>query len=874
MKSLTLCLLAALGAPVAFGAVGELNVADGTIESPDGLFIGRDFTVVDGFKLELLHVATPDQGQWVALDWDDQGRLLVPAYNSDRLARLTIPNVGSTDPVRVEMITTTQVGAAEGILNAFGGIYLNANRSQTMRSGMYKITDSNGDGVYDTTSVIRNRQGSGDHGTHTLQLTPDGQMITMISGNATNPTVWTRSRVPQIWGEDNLVMRMDLSPPGFHRAPEAHLDNFSPDGSIVELWSMGMRNPVSHAYNKDGELFVYDADEEPNMGFTVGYRPTPIIHAISGSDAGWRSGSKVHPYWRFDFHAPIGDVGSGSPVGSAFGTGTKFPAQYQDAFFIADWSFGNLWATFITPNGSSYSAEAMPFVSGRPFAVSGIIPNPRDGSLIVMTTGTQLYRVTYVGNESTAATQPDSMHKPFRDIRHSLEAFHGAANPRAVEAAWPHLSNPDRAIRYAARTALEWQPVASWRERALAEPDARRAIAAIASLARVSARDDYHTAPNSGQVRDKALQTRMLAALNRIDWNRLTYQDRLDLVRAYQLTMIRLGMPEPAAARDVIARLDPQVPFGQMELDRELAEVLVYLQAPSAATKVMALLRNDSSAPYYGIKEWINPQQRQRQDRGDVTGPNIGVPQAMLARQDHEIFYAQLLRTLTSGWTPELRREYLTFFTTNPTNYFGSMNGLRNIHADAIAMVPESERAGLQDLIGAELPAGRGRGLPGSAAANAAAAGGGRGRGGLAGTPGFALEPVQLYQAPGGSNRAFNDVEVTALTRFDERVRAQILAQSEAAEALVAASLAVPANPATISARVQALGAAELALANARADNFRLLRAEISFSPEQLAVLPTAMNVRGGRGTMFNAAAAAAPAAPARGGLPAGRGGD
>ena len=197
----------------------------------------------------------------------------------------------------------------------------------------------------------------------------------------------------------------------------------SADGTDVELWAMGMRNPVSHAFNKDGEMFVYDADEEPNMGFTVGYRPTNVLHVISGADAGWRSGAKVHPFYYFDNFGTIAQVGSGSPVGSGFGTKAKFPARYQDAFYIDDWSFGNLWAVMLTPDGSSYKADVQPFVSGRPFAVSGTIVNDADGSLLVQTTGTELYRITYVGNESTAPTQPDTRFKAQRDLRHDLEKF-------------------------------------------------------------------------------------------------------------------------------------------------------------------------------------------------------------------------------------------------------------------------------------------------------------------------------------------------------------------------------------------------------------------------------------------------------------------
>src|SRR5262245_19988196 len=153
MKRLLLPILALGAASALHAALAELNVAEGTIATPDGSFTGRNFTIPNGFKLELLY-KPQNQGSWVAVGWDNKGRLMVPSYNSDRLFRLTIPKLGTNDPVKVEEITTTQVGAAEGILYAFDSLYLNSNRSNTMRAGLYRLRDTNGDDKYDETKVI------------------------------------------------------------------------------------------------------------------------------------------------------------------------------------------------------------------------------------------------------------------------------------------------------------------------------------------------------------------------------------------------------------------------------------------------------------------------------------------------------------------------------------------------------------------------------------------------------------------------------------------------------------------------------------------------------------------------------------------------
>ena len=85
--------------------------------------------------------------------------------------------------------------------------------------------------------------------------------------------------------------------------------------------------------------------------------------------------------------------------------------------------------------------------------------------LLVLTGGTLGYVVTD--------------YKAMRDLRHDLEKFHGKKDATAVNTVWPYLSDQDKAIRYAARTALEFQDVNSWRERALNEIDPRKAIRAL-----------------------------------------------------------------------------------------------------------------------------------------------------------------------------------------------------------------------------------------------------------------------------------------------------------------------------------------------------------------------------------------------------------
>ena len=137
-------------------------------------------------------------------------------------------------------------------------------------------------------------------------------------------------------------------------APQGWIARTDPDGKEWELIAMGMRNPFDIAFNRDGELFTYDADMEWDIG-EPWYRPTRVNHITSGADFGFRNGSGKWPdYWIDSFGAVV-DVGPGSPTGITFGYGAKFPEKYRDALFIADWSFGKLRAVHCGP-----TAQAMP----------------------------------------------------------------------------------------------------------------------------------------------------------------------------------------------------------------------------------------------------------------------------------------------------------------------------------------------------------------------------------------------------------------------------------------------------------------------------------------------------------------------------------
>ena len=443
--------------------------------------------VPEGFKVELLYsVPKEEEGSWVNLCYDPKGRLIVSdQYGS--LYRVTPPEVGSTQKIKIEKIPA-KIGGAQGLLWAFDSLYVMVNSNDREKNGLYRVRDTNGDGQLDSVAFLRNADGNNEHGPHAVILAPDGKSLYVICGNNTRPIEGATSRVAEIWDEDQLLPRIYGA--GFMRgvpAPGGAIYNIDPDGKKWERVTSGFRNPFDVAFNADGEIFTYDADMEWDIG-TPWYRPTRVCHGVSGADWGWRNGSAKWPVYYADTLPPVVNIGLGSPTGITFGYGAKFPAKYQNALFISDWTYGKMYAVHLTPEGSSYTGVAEEFMSATPLPLTDAIINPHDGAMYFLIGGRKtqsgLYRLTYAGKESTAPVSGKQANETERAVRHELEALHTGDHPDAVSKAWPHLSDSDRFIRYAARTAIEHRPLESWQERALAETNPQASLTALLALVR------------------------------------------------------------------------------------------------------------------------------------------------------------------------------------------------------------------------------------------------------------------------------------------------------------------------------------------------------------------------------------------------------
>ncbi len=181
----------------------------------------------------------------------------------------------------------------------------------------------------------------GGHDMHGVKMGPDGRLYWTIADCGAHVT--TR--------EGKVIDNPD----------SGAVFRCNPDGTDMELFATGLRNPQSLAWNDVGDLFTGDNNAD-------GGDAARWTHVVEGADYGWRIGWQFLPklgawnsegMWHLDVDKtnyailpPTGHIGHG-PAGIAHYPGTGLPDAYRDHFFYADFP-GGVRAFALKPKGASY----------------------------------------------------------------------------------------------------------------------------------------------------------------------------------------------------------------------------------------------------------------------------------------------------------------------------------------------------------------------------------------------------------------------------------------------------------------------------------------------------------------------------------------
>ncbi len=299
-----------------------------------------------------------------------------PTYNveQERVKLLEDTNgdgVYDKDTVFAEGFREPEDGLGAGVLARKGDVYF------TCLPKLWLLNDTDGDGKSDIRKALHDgfgiHVGFLGHDLHGLKIGPDGRLYFSIGDRGINVVSkeGRRLNLP----DTGSVMRCEL------------------DGSNLEVYAWGLRNPQELVFDELGNLFTHDNNSDSGDKARVTY-------LVEGGDHGWRIGYQFFEdrgawnseklwYPPFDGQAayivpPIDNLGNG-PSGITYNPGLGLGGRFPKTFFVADFKGSNALSgvrTFtLDPKGAGFRmASTTDFVWGMCVTDVDFAP---DGGLVM-----------------------------------------------------------------------------------------------------------------------------------------------------------------------------------------------------------------------------------------------------------------------------------------------------------------------------------------------------------------------------------------------------------------------------------------------------------------------------------------------------------
>jgi quinoprotein glucose dehydrogenase len=287
--------------------------------------------------------------------WIDKGEIEDPDRFTSATDRVVVLEDTDGDGVadsRIELASWNEMasGLVAGLEAREGAIYV------TSVPSVYRILDADADGVAESIDTLHTGFGVKTsligHDLHGLVWGPDGKLyfsmgdrgyhVTLPSGEVLEPTLGPGR---------GAVFRMN------------------PDGSALEVFATGVRNPQELAFDDYGNLFTGDNNGD-------GGDSARIVYLVEGGETGWampyqtlvgdyiRGPWVAEELWELQHETqpawvlpPVAHIANG-PAGFMHYPGLGLPERYANHFFLCDYAYvpgrSGIWSFELEPKGAAF----------------------------------------------------------------------------------------------------------------------------------------------------------------------------------------------------------------------------------------------------------------------------------------------------------------------------------------------------------------------------------------------------------------------------------------------------------------------------------------------------------------------------------------
>ncbi|MBL9209133.1 MAG: HEAT repeat domain-containing protein [Opitutaceae bacterium] len=334
-------------------------------------FPTQTLTVPAGFTVELV-AGPPMVNRPISIAYDERGRLY--ATDSSGLSERA-PVQFEKKPHRIVRLEDTDgdgrfdrsVVFAENMMFPQGAMFYEGSLYVAAPPHLWKLTDTNGDGVADERVAWY-----------------DGQTLTGCANDLHGPYLgpdgwfyWTKGA----FAEQRHTL--GNGKPFVTRA--AHIFRARPDGTGLEpVLTGGMDNPVGVTFSASGDRFL------SGTFFQIGVpgKRDGLIHAIYGGVYGKENAASTGHPRTGDLMPIMTHMGAAAPCGSTTYRSTGFGRDFAENLFVCYFNLRKVSRHVLTPDGATYRTQDSDFITSdsQDFRPTDVLEDA-DGSLLVADTG-------------------------------------------------------------------------------------------------------------------------------------------------------------------------------------------------------------------------------------------------------------------------------------------------------------------------------------------------------------------------------------------------------------------------------------------------------------------------------------------------------